>query len=76
MPNKRGDEYAVALSSEAAAKNAFQQQKSVASKMNGKAIDFTIAKHEADSNRELYERLLQRLKEAGSWPDCIPTTST
>ena len=58
------NEYAVALSAEGAAKSAFQQQKAVAAQMNGKAIDFTIAKHEADSNRELYDHLLQRLKEA------------
>lgn len=64
VAKRAGDEYAVALSSEAAAKNAFQQQTAVASKMNSKAIDFMIAKHEADSNRELYDRLQQRLKEA------------
>jgi capsular exopolysaccharide synthesis family protein len=65
VAKRAGNEYAVALSSESAAKNAFQQQTIVASKMNSKAIDFMIAKREADSNRELYERLLQRLKEAG-----------
>lgn len=65
VAKRAGNEYTVALSSEAAAKNAFQQQTAVASKMNSKAIDFMIAKHEADSNRELYDRLLQRVKEAG-----------
>jgi capsular exopolysaccharide synthesis family protein len=59
------NDYAVALSSESAAKSAFQQQTAVAGKMNGKAIDFMIAKHEADSSRQLYDRLLQKLKEAG-----------
>jgi capsular exopolysaccharide synthesis family protein len=65
VTKRASNEYAVALSSETAAKNAFQEQKTVAAQMNDKAIDFMIAKHEADSNRELYERLLQRLKEAG-----------
>ncbi len=65
VSKRAGDEYAVALSSEAAAKNAFKKQSTVAAKMNDKAIDFVIAKHEADSNRELYDRLQQRLKEAG-----------
>ncbi len=64
VAKRAGNEYSVALSSEAAAKSAFQQQTTVASKMNSKAIDFMIAKHEADSNRELYDRLQQRLKEA------------
>ncbi len=65
VAKRASDEYAVALSSETAAKNAFQQQKTVAAKMNDKAIDFMIAKHEADTNRELYDHLLQRVKEAG-----------
>lgn len=65
VTRRAADEYAVALSAETAAKNAFQQQTAVATKMNDKAIDFMIAKREADSNRELYERLLQRLREAG-----------
>lgn len=59
------DEYMAAEAAEAAAKKAFEEQKVIATKMNNKTIDFTIAKHEADSNRELYQRLLQKLKEAG-----------
>jgi capsular exopolysaccharide synthesis family protein len=65
VAKRAGNEYSVAISSEAAAKNAYQQQTAVAVKMNSKAVDYMIAKHEADSNRELYERLLQRVKEAG-----------
>ncbi len=58
-------EYELAATREASAKKAFAQQKAAAADMNNKAVDFTIAKHEADSNRTLYDNLLQKLKEAG-----------
>ena len=58
-------EYDAAASKEAAAKRALGQQKGTALEMNNKAIDYTIAKQEADSNRTLYESLLRRLNEAG-----------
>jgi succinoglycan biosynthesis transport protein ExoP len=58
-------EYMAAGTAEAAAKQAFEEQKMIATNMNDKTIDFTIAKHEADANRELYQRLTQKLKEAG-----------
>jgi polysaccharide biosynthesis transport protein len=59
------NEYVAAADAEAAATRAFEEQKAVAAEMNNKTIDFTIAKHEADASRELYEHLQQRLKEAG-----------
>lgn len=57
-------EYELAATREAAAKKTFAEQKSIAARMNSKAIDFLIAKHEADSSRVLYEHLLEKLKEA------------
>lgn len=58
-------EYELAASRESAAKRAFAEQKRIASEMNNKAIDYTIAKQEADSNRELYNSLSRKLNEAG-----------
>jgi succinoglycan biosynthesis transport protein ExoP len=57
-------EYELAASREAAARKAFEEQKAIAARMNDKATDFLIAKHEADSSRVLYEHLLEKLKEA------------
>lgn len=65
VADRAKSEYELAASKEAAAKKALGQQKATASEMNNKAIDYTIAKQEADSNRTLYENLLRRLKEAG-----------
>lgn len=57
-------EYQLAASREAAARKAFAEQKTLAAQMNNKAVEFLIAKHEADSSRSLYEHLLEKLKEA------------
>ncbi len=57
-------EYELAASREAAARKAFAEQKAIAAQMNDKATDYLIAKHEAESNRVLYDHLLEKLKEA------------
>ena len=57
-------EYELAASREAAARKAFGEQKIIASRMNDKAINYMIAKHEAESSRGLYDHLLEKLKEA------------
>jgi polysaccharide biosynthesis transport protein len=57
-------EYELAASRETAAKKAFAEQKILAAQMSNKAVNFLIAKHEADSSRSLYEHLLEKLKEA------------
>jgi polysaccharide biosynthesis transport protein len=57
-------EYELAASREASARKAFAEQKAIAAQMNDKATDFLIAKREAESNRVLYEHLLEKLKEA------------
>ena len=58
------DEYELAAARESAARKAFDEQKAIAAQMNDKATDFLIAKHEAESNRVLYDHLLEKLKEA------------
>jgi capsular exopolysaccharide synthesis family protein len=42
----------------------FDQQKKQANQLNESAIDYSILKRDAESNRELYDSLQQRLKEA------------
>lgn len=58
-------EYKVAADTQNAAARALDAQKTAASKMNHDALLYTSAKHDADTSRDLYERLQQRLKEAG-----------
>ncbi len=45
--------------------NALEEQKLLANRLNQDSIQFNILKREVDSNKQLYEGLLQRLKEAG-----------
>jgi len=44
---------------------AFEKQKQEANKLNESAIEYTLLKRDVDTNRQLYEGLLQKLKEAG-----------
>jgi polysaccharide biosynthesis transport protein len=43
----------------------YQQQRAAADQLNNKAVEYSIAKQEADESRGLYETLYQHLKEAG-----------
>ena len=42
-----------------------EKQKAEANQLNQSAIEYSLLKREADSNRQLYEDLLRKLKEAG-----------
>ena len=44
---------------------AFERQKQEANQLNESAIEYSLLKRDVDSNRQLYEGLLQKLKEAG-----------
>ena len=59
------NDYESSLRREALLRQAFQQQKAKALEMKEKGIQYNILKREADTNRELYKGLLQRMKEAG-----------
>jgi succinoglycan biosynthesis transport protein ExoP len=59
------DEYLVALQRENLLATAFERQKQLANQLNESAIEYTGLKRDAESNRQLYQDLLQRLKEAG-----------
>lgn len=57
--------YELSLRKETLLRHAFEQQKAKVMVMKGQAIQYNILKREADTNRELYKGLLQRMKEAG-----------
>jgi capsular exopolysaccharide synthesis family protein len=58
-------DYQVALQTESGTKQQYEQAKQQADKLNDKAVEYTIARQEAEQSRGLYEDLLKRLKEAG-----------
>lgn len=59
------DEYLAALQRENLLIGAFNEQKQEANKLNESAIEYSVLKRDAEANRQLYQDLLQRLKEAG-----------
>jgi polysaccharide biosynthesis transport protein len=63
--NGINNDYESGLRKETLLRQAFEQQKVKAMEMKDKAIQYNILKREADTNRELYKGLLQRMKEAG-----------
>jgi len=65
MQHEVRDEYLAAVQRENLLTTAFEQQKQEANQLNESAIEYSVLKRDAESNRELYQDLLQRLKEAG-----------
>lgn len=59
------EEYLAALQRENLLITAFNEQKQEANKLNESAIEYSVLKRDAEANRQLYQDLLQRLKEAG-----------
>src|SRR6202045_225066 len=57
--------YQAALQRENMLRQSFEKQKQEANKLNESAIEYSILKRDVDSNRTLYEGLLEKLKEAG-----------
>ena len=58
-------QYSAALQRENMLREALDKQKQEANKLNESAIEYTLLKRDVDTNRQLYEGLLQKLKEAG-----------
>lgn len=58
-------EYLAAAQREKMLTAAMEQQKQQANQLNQSAIEYSVLKRDADSNHQLYESLLQKLKEAG-----------
>jgi polysaccharide biosynthesis transport protein len=59
------DQYSVAAAREARLRSALNIQKTEANTLNERAIEYNILKHDVEASRQLYEHLLQKLKEAG-----------
>jgi succinoglycan biosynthesis transport protein ExoP len=58
-------EYQAALSEEQSLQGALDGQKAEALSLNRKGIEYGVLQREADSNRQIYESLMQRTKETG-----------
>jgi capsular exopolysaccharide synthesis family protein len=59
------DEYLAAVRREALVKQAFDEQQSQANTIANKSVEYNILRREVETSKQLYEGLLQRLKEAG-----------
>jgi len=59
------DDYLAATRRETLVREAFEQQQNQANTVAGRTVQYNILKREVDTNKQLYEGLLQRLKEAG-----------
>ena len=62
--NRIQNDFQTSLNREQMLQNALSQQTGVADQLNENAIEYKVLKQEADSNRQLYDGLLQKLKEA------------
>lgn len=58
-------QYQAALQRESMLRAALEKQKQEANKLNESAIDYSLLKRDVESNRTLYEGLLEKLKQAG-----------
>ncbi|MFZ0734778.1 MAG: polysaccharide biosynthesis tyrosine autokinase [Candidatus Sulfotelmatobacter sp.] len=58
-------QYVAALQVENMLRGALEKQKQEANKLNESAIEYSLLKRDVDTNRQLYEGLLQKMKEAG-----------
>ena len=59
------DDYLAANRREGLVREAFEQQQNQANLVAARTVQYNILKREVDTNKQLYEGLLQRLKEAG-----------
>ncbi len=59
------NEYLAALAQERSLAEALEAQKREALQLNRKAIDYGVLQRDVESNRQIYESLLQRAKETG-----------
>ena len=59
-------DYLAALEREKLLRASLENQKTEENRLNESAIEYSLLKRDVESNRQLYEGLLQKLKEAGS----------
>lgn len=65
LASKYQKDYLAALGREKLLRASLENQKGEENKLNESAIEYSLLKRDVDSNRQLYEGLLQKLKEAG-----------
>ena len=65
IASKVRGQYTTALQRENMLHDALEKQKQEANKLNESAIEYSLLKRDVDTNRQLYEGLLQKMKEAG-----------
>jgi succinoglycan biosynthesis transport protein ExoP len=66
LETRAKNDYETALRTEADTRDLYLKQKDEASGLNSKAIDYTVAKQEAEQNRDLYQSLFGKVQEAGA----------
>lgn len=59
------NEFKTALARERLLNDAFSRQKAQVNDLNQSSIEYNILKREAETNKQLYDGILQRIKEAG-----------
>jgi len=65
VAEKYKKDYQAALEREKLLRASLENQKNEENKLNESAIEYSLLKRDVESNRQLYEGLLQKLKEAG-----------
>src|SRR6266849_4084457 len=65
MAGRVRGEYMASLHREGLLRDALEKQKQEANKLNESAIEYSLLKRDLETNRQLYEGLLEKLKEAG-----------
>lgn len=65
ISRKFAKEYATAREREQMLRKSVEDHKTQANELSEKAIEYNILKHDVDANRQLYDLLLAKLKEAG-----------
>lgn len=64
ISHRLNNQYSLALDREKMLRTALAKQKDEATKFNQSTIEYTLLKRDVDANRQLYDGLLQRLREA------------
>jgi succinoglycan biosynthesis transport protein ExoP len=65
IQRRAADEYQAAQRRERLLARSYDEQARTVSDVNGKSIRYSTLKHEVDTNRQLYDALLLRVKQAG-----------
>lgn len=76
LGDRAHSDYQVAQQSENAARDAYNQQRDLASRLTGSAVALRLARQEAGESRNLYTSLLSRLQQTGVLEGLHPTSFT